>query len=265
MTDSDWSAVSPGGRNAILSWLRLGGQLVIYHSGSSTLGTLGIPADSSYGIVDLQTIGSDRKLDAVETIKLVDSKNPILTRSAATMNNYSGKWPLQALFGPQDFNYGVFIAVLILFGILVGPINLFLLAKSGQRHRLFITTPLISLGASVLLVGIIIFQDGFGGNRQRKQIGRGLAWLYHASGAQHQNHKAQQHAAVAESVQVLDVVDLGTGYADFHHSASIYSTRSTSHTCRASSHRTTGSLFLRSITHNRVRLPTRLNSGNVST
>ncbi|NIP92090.1 MAG: hypothetical protein GWO24_00865, partial [Akkermansiaceae bacterium] len=35
------------------------------------------------------------------------------------------------------------------------------------RHRLFITTPLISLGASLLLVVLILFQDGFGGSGQR--------------------------------------------------------------------------------------------------
>jgi hypothetical protein len=170
MTENDWSVVPAGGRNAILSWLRLGGQLVIYHSGNATLGTLGIPEDSSFGIVALKTIGSDLKLDASATVRLVDGGNPILTRGSSIINNYSGSWPLQTLFGPKDFNYGLFIAVLILFGILVGPINLFLLAKSGQRHRLFITTPLISLGASILLVGIIIFQDGFGGNGVRRVL-----------------------------------------------------------------------------------------------
>ena len=77
---------------------------------------------------------------------------------------------MQILFGSQAFNYGIFIAVLILFGILVGPINLFVFAKSGQRHRLFITTPIISLAASLLLIAIIIFQDGFGGQGMRRVL-----------------------------------------------------------------------------------------------
>ena len=60
-----------------------------------------------------------------------------------------------------------FILVLIAFGILVGPVNLFVFAKSGQRHRLFITTPIISVGASLLLIVLILFQDGFGGRGSR--------------------------------------------------------------------------------------------------
>ena len=60
--------------------------------------------------------------------------------------------------------------MLVLFGILVGPVNLFVLAKSGRRHRLFITTPLISLGASLLLILLIIFQDGFGGRGMRRVL-----------------------------------------------------------------------------------------------
>lgn len=50
---------------------------------------------------------------------------------------------------------------------MVGPINLFVFAKKGERHRLFITTPLISLAASLLLIITIIIQDGFGGKGHR--------------------------------------------------------------------------------------------------
>ena len=44
-------------------------------------------------------------------------------------------------------------------------------------------------------------QNRLGRHRQWEQVSGGLAWLYHASGAQHQNHKAQQHAAVAQQVE----------------------------------------------------------------
>jgi hypothetical protein len=42
-------------------------------------------------------------------------------------------------------------------------VNLFVLAPPGKRHKLFITTPLLSIGASLLMVVIILFQDGIGG------------------------------------------------------------------------------------------------------
>src|SRR3989338_1363112 len=44
-------------------------------------------------------------------------------------------------------------------------------------------------------------QDRFGRHRQWEQIGSGFSRLHHAGGAQHQNHKAQQYASVAQQVE----------------------------------------------------------------
>jgi hypothetical protein len=72
-------------------------------------------------------------------------------------------WELLNALGERNFASWQVVAFLVVFGILVGPVNLFVLAPSGRRHRLFITTPLLSVGASVLMVGIILTQDGTGG------------------------------------------------------------------------------------------------------
>jgi hypothetical protein len=58
---------------------------------------------------------------------------------------------------------------------------LFVFAKSGQRHKLFITTPLISLGASLLMIILIFAQDGVGGAGVRMQ------WIHlvHEKGDHH--------------------------------------------------------------------------------
>lgn len=170
MTETDWSNVPAGSRNAILSWAMLGGQLVIFSGSNPSMASLGLPEDLGFGSYLLRPISSDLKLDPTETLKLVSVSNPVRRRQTATNSDYNGSWPLQGHFGGQSFRYGVFIAVLVVFGILVGPVNLFVFAKSGQRHRLFITTPLISLGASLILIALIIFQDGFGGNGMRRVL-----------------------------------------------------------------------------------------------
>jgi hypothetical protein len=85
----------------------------------------------------------------------------------AIRTDFSGAWQTKSEFGDQRYNYGLFILILVGFGVLVGPVNLFVFAKSGQRHRLFITTPLIALGTSVLLIALIILIDGFGGRGMR--------------------------------------------------------------------------------------------------
>jgi hypothetical protein len=169
MTDADWSDIPPGGRNAILSWLRLGGQLILYSTGSSNRAALGLPDETSYGSIQIKSISQDLKLEAQATVQLV-TDNPNKPQQTSLRNEFESGWPLQSKFGSQAFRYGLFIAVLVLFGILVGPINLFVFAKSGQRHRLFITTPLISLAASLLLIVLIIIQDGFGGNGMRRVL-----------------------------------------------------------------------------------------------
>ncbi|MEZ5304936.1 MAG: hypothetical protein R3F11_30450 [Verrucomicrobiales bacterium] len=76
-------------------------------------------------------------------------------------------WDLQKRMGNMDFSGIQVIILLIIFGVLVGPVNLFVFAKPGQRHRLFFTTPLISLGASLILLLLILLQDGIGGHGHR--------------------------------------------------------------------------------------------------
>ena len=62
------------------------------------------------------------------------------------------------------------ILILIIFSIIVGPVNLFVFAKSGRRHRLFFTTPLISLIAALLVLTFILFEDGVGGQGRRMLV-----------------------------------------------------------------------------------------------
>ncbi len=58
------------------------------------------------------------------------------------------------------------IAFILAFAVVVGPVNFLILAPAGQRHRLFWTTPLISVGASGLLLLLIVFSEGLGGRGQ---------------------------------------------------------------------------------------------------
>lgn len=167
MGDADWTALAPSARNAILAWLRLGGRLVVHAPQGTDPAGLGLPVDSAgFGRCELSP-----KLDPEATLDLWLKNLPgSISRRQSLAGEYVGSWPLQARFGTKAFDYGIFIAVLLAFGILVGPVNLFVFAKSGRRHRLFITTPLIALVTSAVLVALIIFQDGFGGDGIRRVL-----------------------------------------------------------------------------------------------
>lgn len=168
MTDLDWSNVPPGARNAILSWVRLGGQLQVCQSGGASRSAMGLPEEAGFGEISTPALGSGSPL-AEELVRTV-LKSPMQPRHTSIDSDYQGGWPLRADFGNQAFHYTFFVIVMICFGILVGPVNLFVFAKSGQRHRLFITTPIISLAASLILVVLIITLDGFGGSGSRRVL-----------------------------------------------------------------------------------------------
>ena len=56
------------------------------------------------------------------------------------------------------------------FALLTGPINLFFIAPTGRRHRLFVTVPALSILASLGLAGYILAGDGVDGQGTRKAL-----------------------------------------------------------------------------------------------
>ncbi|MFM2170868.1 MAG: hypothetical protein RI957_1097 [Verrucomicrobiota bacterium] len=179
LTDHDWLNMTPGARSAILQWNRQGGYLRVFASNtSSTLESLTIKTDDSggdkirsKGTVKISPIPPALTLDAAKTLSEIVSSSNLWTRQVkSVVEDYgSGSWGLHKELGTKTFHFLLFILVLIAFGVLVGPVNLFVFAKSGMRHKLFITTPLIAIGASVLMIILIFIQDGMGGRGIRIQ------------------------------------------------------------------------------------------------
>lgn len=186
-TDEDWLEMTAGAQNAILEWNRLGGKILIYKlNAASNFKSLKIDdseeaisknnIDRSFGNVILQPLADIKSLDLsqleyiIKETEFTSYKITAINELYAINNKSTGAWSLQKALGKLSFSPAYLIMILIGFGILVGPVNLFVFAKAGQRHRLFITTPIIALGASLLLVLIIIIQDGFGGHGQRVQL-----------------------------------------------------------------------------------------------
>ncbi len=179
LTAEEWSALGPGTRTAIRAWNRLGGRLVVFaQDAAATPATLGLAptgepsAARSFGLVEVRPIDASLKLDPPATIALVtppdDRSAP--TRLSALLEDTPDAWPLREQLGRRAFSAVPFILVLVAFSVVVGPVNLFVLARSGRRHRLFLTTPAISLGAGALLVLLILFHDGIGGRGARTAL-----------------------------------------------------------------------------------------------
>lgn len=173
ISSPEWLSLKPSQRLAAIQWVRLGGQLDVYVSAGATSSALGIPVDAqdrvSLGQANLQS-WDGKNLDSEKTVARYWGR---ARREAALTEDYTGhtgvkptvipNWGLLESIGARNFASWQVIIFLVIFGVLVGPVNLFLLAPPGKRHKLFVTTPLLSIGASLLMVGIILFQDGVGG------------------------------------------------------------------------------------------------------
>lgn len=177
ITEEEWDKLNPGTRLAILEWVRLGGRLDFYTKKpepKTWLADRPFLKEITEGLKDNRVNRGMGRIFAWNWDGQNLDPKPVVTRYASVPNlaetlvsDYSRDWPLQRSFGSKSFNVVLVVLLLIAFGIVVGPINLFVLAKPGRRHRLFVTTPIISLIASLLILAIILLGDGIGGSGRR--------------------------------------------------------------------------------------------------
>lgn len=175
MTESEWSGMSHAQKNALKEWLNFGGLVFILTLDTTAERgqTLGLPSAIQdkylYGAGRVQLVswnGSDLPLDAVA--KLIRSVDKLTLR--AEVGKYSPEWPLVEHRGELTLNGWLIFGFISIFGILAGPVNLFVFAKGKHRSRLFWTTPVLSLAGSALLITLMIFQDGTGGIGARQTL-----------------------------------------------------------------------------------------------
>jgi len=169
-----WLSLSLVQRQAILAWVRLGGMVDVYAEAGVTLSGLKLPviaADPAATEVPL-SLGSIRlrQWDGEELPDdLINQYRPLPQLSSTLESDFdsNSEWPLKKLFGSREFNPVFVFILLFVFAILVAPVNLFYFARAGRRHRLFITTPIISVVTCLLVIVVILFTDGIGGRGMR--------------------------------------------------------------------------------------------------
>ena len=173
IADDEWLKLSPGARAALFQWVRFGGQLHLFRSSDSvTLASLGLKAGNAsttslkhgLGAVELKSWGGNT-FDAPSVVAAYRTGTNL--RGHLSDSYHGSSWKLASDLGERNFAGWQVVVFLLLFGVLVGPINLFVLAPAGKRHKLFFTTPVIATGASLILIGLILVQDGTGGRGRR--------------------------------------------------------------------------------------------------
>lgn len=193
MTKADLQSIAPGSKVALDQWVRSGGHLVIYEGGDLSSGNRpedgskrGRPARKKAGsgrgsrqeLIDsldqrqdgfgLRTFIEKGRLDwDPGGLFAILDQEPYPLSAIHTEQYIHLDWPVGDELGSRSLGTGLVLFGLMIFAVVVGPINLFVWAKATRRHRLFFTTPVISLAASLIMVGMIILSDGFGGEGAR--------------------------------------------------------------------------------------------------
>ncbi len=178
ITWQEWQRLKPGQRQAVLQWVRLYGCLDVYAEAGSSVSGLGLPEgldqgarQHSLGRVE-RLVWDGRTLDAKAVVerhwgKATRRADLVSEHAAVGSSPAVSGWGLQNLLGRRSFSSWQVVVFLVVFGLLVGPVNLFLLAPAGRRHRLFVTTPLLSGGMSLVMLAVVVVQDGVGGTGVR--------------------------------------------------------------------------------------------------
>ena len=173
LTDTEYDRLDAGPRTAIRRWVEQGGNLYVCARDPDTAlraavdgPTTGQEARRGYGTVRIlpwngKAFAQEDAIAEIKGIRPLRGDDPI---------NDATDWPMVRALGAIPINAPFLIGFILLFAVLVGPVNLFWLADATRRHRLFWTTPLISLAASLLLMLVIVLQDGFGGHGQRTVV-----------------------------------------------------------------------------------------------
>lgn len=163
IADTEWAAISEAQRQALLTWVGTGGAVFVITSSAEARPALpqGLAWKDqalSYGAGGIRVIQQDNVGDAVS--KYVGGKS-----SARQLIGQPGglEERLAALVPPLTLRGKLIFSFILVFGVMVGPVNLFWFARGGNRPRLFWTTPLISFVGAAVLVAVMLMQDGTGG------------------------------------------------------------------------------------------------------
>jgi hypothetical protein len=161
-TAAEWRALPADSRGALRDWVAQGGRLLLgYESGTERADLL--PA-GPLGVGNVEHWEIDNLL--VPRLDSLLENGPDSTVEL-TQRSYSWHWePAKAIGRPEPPQVMILLFV-IAFAVIIGPVNFFVFAPAGERHRLFWTTPLISVAASLLMGAFIFFSEGVGGSGRR--------------------------------------------------------------------------------------------------
>lgn len=169
ITQEDWNELKPEQQKAVKAWLFAGGNLHLLASDVSLLHLANLKTSSEnwylYGLGEVRRY--DPNTTALDYSFLSTRQNGV---PDFQQNTVQRRFISDDYTKSLGFSRIVFWGLLPLYAILAGPVNLFYFSRSGKRHRLFWTVPLIAILTTTVLVVYIFLSDGLGGKGKRHGI-----------------------------------------------------------------------------------------------
>ena len=164
---SDWPEIPVESQEALLDWVGWGGQIFFMATPNqgappSSLRRLGISSEQRK---------VNRGAGTIAYVSLGDSfasRSPVAHKAISF--GWLGRWSDVIDADPVTINALMVIMFMVAFAVIIGPFNLLKLAPRKNRFRIFVTTPIISLVASLILGAVILLGDGIGGYVLTQQI-----------------------------------------------------------------------------------------------
>lgn len=154
----EWTALPADRREAIEDWTALGGTLCL----------VGPPdAETRRGLGSIRSWPEtgDADHDRDEVVRRIVATPAHDPRFASI--NEDGMWELPGRLADPGSHEGWVFVVLLAVTAVIGPVNLFWLARGRHRHRVYWTTPLLASAASLVMLAMILLRDGVGGEGYR--------------------------------------------------------------------------------------------------
>ena len=171
----EWEALDATQRRAVLTWTACGGNLVLVDAGLDTLFpdpqtrpiVSGPAADYFFGRVHLLSSSAIQSAGFADTLTGIDNaartpswQLPLEPVTVASTTGTGGfRLPIP---GVNAIPARTYLTILVLFAVLIGPVNHIVLRRRRQQALVVLTTPLIAAVFIGVLAGYVVVVEGFG-------------------------------------------------------------------------------------------------------
>jgi hypothetical protein len=182
LLDKEWSVLTAESRHALIQYVEAGGTLIVI--GKPDLPTSWLEKGAPQGMKQLNAVfglalvvpnrGLDPEYWAVEPNSNTETPRGLLLKSLAWTKqgltfHRPNPWMLNSSFPVVDSEripVGILFILLLVFVVLIGPVNLIVLSRLKRRMLILFTIPSISFVTCVLVFGSVILAEGWSGTNR---------------------------------------------------------------------------------------------------